>query len=189
MVVSEVVAVRGVFSMLTWELSGVQVLDGHDAARPRKVVLRPVLVAEGVARDDGRGDEVARVKTWAAAGVRGWIAVVAVLFIGAWRTGSVLEQGRVLVDVGREAVHRCGCRAASRLEVVLGRRTDVAIATFRLGRATMTLRDVARGAAHAGAKVSVEGGRRTPLVAVHAGASVHVGRDGHVRASFRARWW
>lgn len=80
-------------------------------------MLGPVLVAESVARDDGRGDELTRLRSWTA-GVRGRVAVFAVLVFGTWRAGTVLEEGRVLVDVGREAVYRRGCWAASGRKVL-----------------------------------------------------------------------
>lgn len=128
-VMASIVANVGVFSVRAWELGGVQMLDRHDAVgRSRQVMLGPVLVSEGVARDDGRSDEVTRVRT-RAAGMRGWVAVIAKLVFSAWRAGTVLKEGRVLVDVGREAVYRRGCWAASRLKVVLRWRFGVQFAT------------------------------------------------------------
>ncbi len=77
-----------------------QMLDRHDTVmRSRAFLLWPWLVSESVARDDRRGDEMTRLGVWAT-GMGSGIAVVALLVIGTWRAGSVLEERRVLVDVG-----------------------------------------------------------------------------------------
>lgn len=134
-----------------------------------------MLMPEGVTRDDGRGDQMARMRTRAAAGMRGRITVVAKLVFGTWRARPVLEEGRVLVDVGREAVYRRGGRAASGLKMMLRRSLCVYIATVRLRRAAMMVRWVVVHA-NTGSGIRVEGRRQTPLLATDITTSVH--RDG-----------